>query len=58
MSIAQLKKEGLRIWGKNWQTPMSKFLSVTDRTVRNWVSGKTPVKDSVILALSTVKVPK
>lgn len=58
MSIAHLKKEGTRIWGKNWQTPMAKFLSVTDRTIRNWVSGRTPVKGSVIIALSTLKVSK
>ncbi|MGB9154383.1 MAG: hypothetical protein WCD70_14990 [Alphaproteobacteria bacterium] len=58
MSIAQLKKEGTRIWGKNWQTPMAQFLDVTDRTVRNWVSGKSPVKESVILALSTLKYPR
>ncbi len=58
MSVAQLKKEGIRIWGKNWQTPMAAFLDVTDRTVRNWVSGRTPVKSSVLMALSTMKVTK
>jgi len=34
-----LKIAGEALYGPQWQTPLSRDLGVTDRTVRNWVSG-------------------
>lgn len=32
-----------RLWGYGWQTKAARHLEVSDRTVRNWVSGGTAV---------------
>ncbi len=34
-----LKIAGEALYGPQWQTPLSRDLGVTDRTVRNWVAG-------------------
>lgn len=34
---------GIASYGNTWQTMLSKDLSFTDKSIRNWVSGKTPV---------------
>jgi hypothetical protein len=34
-----LKAAGEALYGRQWQTPLSRDLGVTDRTVRNWVVG-------------------
>jgi hypothetical protein len=44
ISRSKLSKEGQRIWGSRWQTPLARALKVSDRTVRRWVSGEVPTK--------------
>lgn len=34
-----LKLAGEALYGRQWQTPLSRDLGVTDRTVRNWAVG-------------------
>lgn len=34
-----LRLVGEALYGPQWQTPLSRDLKVTDRTVRNWASG-------------------
>lgn len=34
-----LKIAGEALYGRQWQTPLSRDLGVTDRTVRNWTAG-------------------
>lgn len=34
-----LKLAGEALYGRQWQTPLSRDLGVTDRTVRNWTAG-------------------
>lgn len=34
-----LKLTGEALYGRQWQTPLSRDLGVTDRTVRNWAAG-------------------
>lgn len=34
-----LKVAGEALYGRQWQTPLSRDLGVTDRTIRNWVAG-------------------
>lgn len=38
-----LEKAGLASFGEQWQTAMSKVLSVNGRTIRRWASGETPL---------------
>lgn len=34
-----LRIAGEALYGRQWQTPLSRDLGVTDRTVRNWAGG-------------------
>ena len=34
-----LKVTGEALYGRQWQTPLSRDLGVTDRTIRNWAGG-------------------
>jgi hypothetical protein len=43
----QLANLGTQIWGRQWQTPMARHVEVTDRTVRRWASGQSPIPDDV-----------
>lgn len=38
---------GEALFGPLWQTPISQALDVSDRTVRRWAAGDTPVPDGV-----------
>ena len=49
----RLHKEGERIWGPRWQTPLARALKVSDRTVRRWVSGEVPTKPWLFERLKT-----
>lgn len=40
-----LRLVGEALYGLQWQTPLSRDLSVTDRTVRNWASGSVRPND-------------
>lgn len=47
MTPDQLANLGTQIWGRQWQTPMARHFEVTDRTVRRWASGQSPIPDDV-----------
>ena len=34
-----LRIAGEALYGRQWQAPLSRDLSVTDRTIRNWAAG-------------------
>lgn len=34
-----LKIAGEALYGRQWQTPLSRDLQITDRTIRNWAAG-------------------
>lgn len=40
-----LRLVGEALYGLQWQTPLSRDLGVTDRTVRNWASGSVRPQD-------------
>lgn len=53
MTPTQLRRIGEVVFGRNsWQTDLASVLGVSDRTVRNWVSGKSPVPVNLADALS------
>lgn len=47
----RLRELGEALFGPRWQTDVSRALGVTDRTVRDWVSGKTEVRDRILVEL-------
>ncbi len=46
-----LRELGEALYGPRWQTDVSRALEVTDRTVRDWVSGKTEIRDRILVEL-------
>lgn len=48
MNIALVKRAGEALFGNQWQTPLAEALKVSDRTMRRWVSGETPVPAGVL----------
>ncbi|VVA47935.1 hypothetical protein SERVES_01656 [Serratia ficaria] len=38
-NLEKLIKVGEIAFGKNWQSPLARYLSVSDRTIRNFISG-------------------
>ena len=42
-----LHEAGEALWGPRWQVEMSRELAVSDRTVRRWAAGVTPVPGGV-----------
>lgn len=34
---------GRALYGEQWQSPLSRDLDVSDRTMRRWVAGDTPI---------------
>ena len=40
MTPALLARIGRAMYGDQWQTPLSRDLDVSDRTVRHWLSGR------------------
>lgn len=42
-----LRLAGEALYGERWQTPLSRDLSVTDRTMRNWAAGRHEVPADV-----------
>ncbi len=40
-NIEKLKAVGELLCGPNWQVTMAKYIGVSDRTIRNYVAGKT-----------------
>jgi hypothetical protein len=51
-----LREVGEALYGPRWQSDLAADLGVTDRTVRRWAAGSTPMPDGVIDDLrATVK---
>ncbi|EDC3150116.1 hypothetical protein KGN64_003196 [Salmonella enterica] len=42
-NLEKMTAVGKLLYGDNWQSPLSRALGVSDRTIRNYVSGETPV---------------
>ncbi|NJR79344.1 hypothetical protein [Sphingomonas corticis] len=42
-----LRQAGEALYGERWQTPLSRDLGVTDRTMRNWAAGRHDVPADV-----------
>lgn len=42
-----LRRAGEALYGERWQTPLSRDLGVTDRTVRNWAAERTNCPDGL-----------
>ncbi|MBS7810555.1 helix-turn-helix domain-containing protein [Roseococcus pinisoli] len=40
-----LREAGEALYGGQWQSPLARDLGVTDRTMRRWVAGDSPVPD-------------
>lgn len=47
MTKEQLTAAGTAAFGQRWQTEMADALGVSDRTIRNWVSGKYQIPSTV-----------
>jgi hypothetical protein len=54
----RLRKFGELLFGVRWQTELAKALSVSDRTVRRWLSGDTKVPPSVYEELKIMLVKR
>ncbi len=42
-----LKAAGEALYGRQWQSPLSRDLGVTDRTIRNWAAGANRPNDLI-----------
>ena len=42
-----LRRAGEALYGERWQSPLSRDLGVTDRTVRNWAADRNECPDDV-----------
>lgn len=42
-----LRRAGEALYGERWQSPLSRDLGVTDRTVRNWAAERHDCPDDV-----------
>ena len=42
-----LRRAGEALYGERWQSPLSRDLVVTDRTIRNWAAGRNECPDDV-----------
>lgn len=52
MTVEELGRHCTRLYGaRRWQTALARELQVNDRTVRRWVSGASPVPQSVALCV-------
>lgn len=46
-----LRSAGEALYGPRWQTELARALGVSDRTVRRWVAGATPVPPEALTGL-------
>lgn len=46
-NLEKMKSVGKLLYGDNWQSPLSRDLGVSDRTIRNYVSGETRVPKKI-----------
>lgn len=51
MTPELLSRLGLALYGPEWQTPLAAALGVSDRTVRNWTTGRTAPSWQQVAAL-------
>ncbi|MCI3131886.1 helix-turn-helix domain-containing protein [Phenylobacterium aquaticum] len=47
MTPEDLSEKGRVLHGARWQTALARDLSVTDRTMRRWLAGQSPIPDMV-----------
>jgi hypothetical protein len=47
MTPEDLSKKGRALHGERWQTALAQDLGVTDRTMRRWLAGHSPIPDRV-----------
>lgn len=48
MDASIIKRAGEALFGNQWQTPLAEALGVSDRTMRRWAAGDTPVPRGVL----------
>ena len=46
-----LADTGRSLYGDRWQSQLARDLEVTDRTMRRWIAGDTPLPDGVYIDL-------
>jgi len=51
MSKTELKRLGTALFGKDWQSPLSRKIGVSDRTVRYWAAGTRKVPGPAAMAI-------
>lgn len=54
MTPTLLRWAGEALYGPRWQTGLAVALDVADRTVRRWISGQSPVPESVVAELDNL----
>jgi hypothetical protein len=54
----ELRAIGEKLYGAQWQTPMSKALACQTRTIRYWLSGKRNVPPVVAMLLKKLAAEK
>lgn len=52
MTPAKLRAIGEQVYGHGWQTRLSEYLNVNDRTVRRWAAGGYPIPTGVAQLVS------
>jgi plasmid maintenance system antidote protein VapI len=54
MTPEDLRLAGERLYGSRWQTTLARRLKVSTRTVRRWLSGKNPIKETTAMAIRSL----
>jgi hypothetical protein len=49
----ELRAIGVKLYGDQWQTPMSKALPCSTRTIRYWLSGKRKIHPKIEVRISS-----
>jgi len=47
MTPEKLAARGRALYGEWWQTPLASDLGISDRTIRRWVAGESPIPEKV-----------
>lgn len=47
MTRDELTQAGQALYGERWQSALARTLDVSDRTMRRWVAGSSPIPDDV-----------
>ena len=47
MTPDEFAKRGRALYGERWQTQLARDLKVSDRTVRRWARGDSPIPEKV-----------